>query len=250
MVAKNIGEKTAPKIAQLLKAPSSAFFIEMKAAAACITGEVLVKCCYSLEGNLVDAGTQDLIFGAFRHIERVRIHFEPEQMYGGNAEIDEIAERAAAYFNIPEADGLIKEAEADLRICQGNCDDAEASVASAEQAVLSGMQAADAPRPAQRQRRAAAEDSYVGQRHQSRADERQNENKNLLAAAAQEQMRKDNVDAAKEKVRKRLLELQRRAPPKDKEGWTDIARAVCAPAKAYHQSVFGKPSGDIDGCHS
>ena len=50
---------------------------------------------------MVDEGTQDLIFGAFRHIERVRIHFGPEKMYGDNAEIDKIAEMAAAYFNLP-----------------------------------------------------------------------------------------------------------------------------------------------------
>ena len=204
--------------------------------AACITGEILVKCCYSLEGDLIREGTRDLIFAAFRHIERVRVHFEPEEMYADNEVIDEImiAERAATHFNLPEADEKIKEAEAALRACQGECDGAQAAVDSAEQAVLSGMQASDAPRPAQRQRRAAAIDSFVGQNAQARADERQLGNENLIASAAREQIKKAKIDAAKEKVRQRLLELQRRAPPKTKEGWKALGRAVTRPAKAYH----------------
>ena len=183
-----------------------------------------------------------MLLSAIRHIERVRIHFEPEEMYTDNVEIVEIAERAAAYFHLPEADAEIKRAEAQLRICQVDCDGAQALVDSAEQAVLNGMQAAYAPRPAQSQRRAAAEDSYVGQRHQAHADERQAGNEGLIAGAAREHLRKAAVDAAKEKVRQRVLELQRRAPPKTVEGWVGIARGVSGPAKVYHQSIFGKPN--------
>ena len=175
LVAAGIGDRLAPKMAQLLSSPGSAFYIEMQCAAKCIGGLPLVQCTYALEG---DGG--DLIFGAHQRLERVRVAMAPDRIFDNNAEIKEIAKRWVAWSTSAGAQVEIDNAARERAKCDQEYAAAEAL---AEAAAAAAIAEPDPQRPAQRQRRDAAVQSNIGQNRQAREAGGQAERASRLAKA-------------------------------------------------------------------
>ena len=246
MVLNGVGDKTASLLLQLLKSPASGYFIEMELAARCITGMVLHIACTCLEGDNLGDDQQDLIFAAHRHLERIRIHFQPDEVYAGNADMLEIASRAVVWANSPDAEAEINAAEAAYQVAAAAHDASEAAARAADAAVLDDG-GVDEP-PPQRVRRAAADNSAIGQRAAARANQSQDERAAKLKKAGDAAVEKSKRNEQKEKEKEKKAEAERKAPPKTIEGWMKVGEKVVVKARSYSQKLIGKPNGDLDDC--
>jgi hypothetical protein len=206
---------------------------------------VLHIACTCPEGDNLDDGQQDLIFAAHRHLERIRIHFQPDNVYAGNADMLEIANRAVVWANSPDAEAEIHAAEAAYQVVAAAHNVSEAAARAADAAVLDDD---DVDQPTQRVRRAAADNSAIGQRAAARANQSQDERAAKLKKAGDAAVEKSKRNEQKEKEKEKKAEAERKAPPKTIEGWMKVGEKVVVKARSYSQKLIGKPNGDLDDC--